>query len=1215
MRTYCFLELSFSRFSHSFAIPNRFQSQFEFHIHADIRKKYNVEEELFASSGNVVFPNFRAARELAAKINAARGVVGNAEKEMRAGHLNAMGLIDEINHVLVRLYEEQENPGVMTRAYQHLVSAIGKERTEDTLEQFLTAFPPVAVYRDQLTIGEYFERSTEGRINKEIALEEMTMLFLANFNPAFFPFKEMFDDTRLAQTTSYLAIITELEKFFSNEKPFGPDNEFLFDVLKKPVLANPNSLDAQLGFIKERYGLIISQKFLDKISGSFELSKEEERYIWEKLHGGGGGMPNVETFVPVYKRQPTLTPEERLRLERLKHVRPEDYVYDEPENFTQDTDWMPNVVLIAKNIYVWLDQLSKKYQREIKRLEQIPDEELDQLARWNFNGLWLIGVWERSLSSKKIKQINGNLDAVSSAYSLFDYEIARDLGGEEAFQQLNRRAWQRGIRLAGDMVPNHMGLFSKWVIEHPEYFIQSDHPPYPSYRFTGPNLSDDPNIELRIEDGYWGKNDAAVVFQRIDRRNGDTRYIYHGNDGTSMPWNDTAQLNLLRTDVREAIIQNIFHVARKFSIIRFDAAMTLAKKHYQRLWYPMPGTSGVPSRQDFGLTRAEFDELFPNEFWREVVDRFNGEMPQTLLLAEAFWLMEGYFVRTLGMHRVYNSAFMHMLMKEENGKFRSLIKNTLEFNPEILKRYVNFMSNPDEQTAIAQFGKDDKYFGVATVMVTLPGLPMFAHGQIEGFTEKYGMEYQRAYYNETPDEWLMRRHEYEIFPLTKKRNLFSHVHNFEFYDFHDERGFVNENVFVYSNRAGSERAIIFFHNKFAECRGWIKHSVPKAVTEGESSRSVTLGEGLQLDASEKIYYRFRERKSHHEYVVSGKDLMERGFRIELRAFQYAMFMDFQEIYDETGEYELVSRQLNGNGVVSLETVMQELKLKPLHEAIRKAVDLFDPVKIDHFVNAYENIFQEVATYSNTPINSSEIKEQFADYFVRTEKYFTTLQPEKTTVGMKKVQLAHWQNLSFSLFFSSLYRLVYDLEDVSCGADGIRSSEHVFQQFHLDELLSDIFVANERDHFTALNDLALLKALIRHRSYLTAAEFSDSGIVDQLFNDFETADFLNVNQHNDVWYFNREQYETLIHWIMALRFIFSSAHVKTDNPYSKAWSRNREMIGALISASKTTGYQVEKLKEAVSSLPKAEKITSKKFPSKRKQQGKTKKVAPVKKKPI
>ena len=75
--------------------------------------------------------------------------------------------------------------------------------------------------------------------------------------------------------------------------------------------------------------------------------------------------------------------------------------YDEPENFTPDMNWMPRVVVIAKNSYVWLDQLSKKYERNIRTLDQIPDEELDELARWNFNGLWLIGIWERSSASKK----------------------------------------------------------------------------------------------------------------------------------------------------------------------------------------------------------------------------------------------------------------------------------------------------------------------------------------------------------------------------------------------------------------------------------------------------------------------------------------------------------------------------------------------------------------------------------------------------------------------------------------------------------------------------------------------------------------------------------------------------------------------------------------------------------------------------------------------
>ena len=195
------------------------------------------------------------------------------------------------------------------------------------------------------------------------------------------------------------------------------------------------------------------------------------------------------------------------------------------------------------------------------------------------------------------------------------------------------------------------------------------------------------------------------------------------------------------------MIQTILDVARRFPVIRFDAAMVLAKKHVRRLWFPGPGEGGgaIPSRAEYGtMTQAEFDAAMPAEFWREVVDRVAAEAPDTLLLAEAFWLLEGYFVRTLGMHRVYNSAFMHMLRDEDNAGYRRVLKETLEFDPEILKRYVNFMNNPDEKTAVEQFGKGDKYFGVATLLATLPGLPMFGHGQFEGFAEKYGMEFRRA---------------------------------------------------------------------------------------------------------------------------------------------------------------------------------------------------------------------------------------------------------------------------------------------------------------------------------------------------------------------------------------------------------------------------------------------------------------------------------------
>ena len=106
--------------------------------------------------------------------------------------------------------------------------------------------------------------------------------------------------------------------------------------------------------------------------------------------------------------------------------------------------------------------------------------------------------------------------------------------------------------------------------------------------------------------------------------------------------------------------------------------------------------------------------------------------------------------------------------------------------------------------------------GWRRMMATLPGLPMFGHGQIEGFTEKYGMEYRRARYQEDPDRGLVARHEREIAPLLHQRWLFAESDNFLLYDFYRPDGSVDENVFAYSNRRGDHRALVIYHNRFRQ---------------------------------------------------------------------------------------------------------------------------------------------------------------------------------------------------------------------------------------------------------------------------------------------------------------------------------------------------------------------------------------------------------------
>lgn len=338
------------------------------------------------------------------------------------------------------------------------------------------------------------------------------------------------------------------------------------------------------------------------------------------------------------------------------------------------------------------------------------------------------------------------------------------------------------------------------------------------------------------------------------------------------------------------------------------------------------------------MTQEQFDYLMPNEFWREVVDRVATEVPGTLLLAEAFWLMEGYFVRTLGMHRVYNSAFMNMLRDEENAKYRSVIKNTVEFDPDILKRYVNFMSNPDERTAIDQFGTGDKYFGVCTMMATLPGLPMFGHGQVEAFTEKYGMEYKRPRYEENPNQPLVDRHMREIAPLLKNRHVFTESANFALFDFWLDNGTVDENVFAWSNRAGNQSALVIYHNKFANTAGTLHRSSFRTDKNTGSLYSTQIHEALALPGGHDAILAVHDNASGLHYLRYAKEIRERGLRLDLHAYQYHVLQNWREMIP-TPDYpwDALCADLKGTGVWSLDDALAKFKLRPVHRALRAAL--------------------------------------------------------------------------------------------------------------------------------------------------------------------------------------------------------------------------------------------------------------------------------------
>ncbi len=1151
-----------------------------------------------------------AVRQLASQVNIRRAEKSPHASKVHAGELIAAGLLEDILRYIVHQYCTIQCRGVTERTLVHIRQQRGLATVDEPVRMFVHLFPPLPVLEQSQTEERYLEQWSMGMPHDGRVMWEAVLLDLAMRNAAMALFSDLFDDRDLRRRSPYEAFVGGVAEYFQGTDPVEGTDRRLMELLREPAEAAPDSLEAQLQYILDHWIKILPPSLLKRILTVRDVIREETTW-----RGFGRG------------ESPVL---------RFRHGKSEglDESYPEPERFTADADWMSNVVLLAKSTYVWLDQLSKKYGRHIHRLDQIPDEELDQLAAWGFTGLWFIGVWERSSASREIKRRMGNPEAMASAYSLYDYVVAEDLGGEEALTNLRERAWRRGIRLASDMVPNHVGLYSRWIVEHPDWFVQLSYPPFPSYSFNGPDLSHDERVGLFLEDGYWEHRDAAVVFKRVDRWTGDVRYIYHGNDGTNMAWNDTAQLNFLLPDVREAVIQTILYVARQFPIIRFDAAMTLSKKHYQRLWFPRPGEGGaIPSRAEYGMTREEFDAAMPTEFWRDVVERVQSEGMDTLLLAEAFWLMEGYFVRTLGMHRVYNSAFMNMLKAEENSKFRDTIKNVLEFSPQVLKRFVNFMNNPDEDTAVEQFGKGDKYFGVAMMMMTLPGLPMVGHGQIEGYAEKYGMEYGRAYWDEQPDHDLVRRHEREIVPLMHKRYLFSHVENFVLYDFFTPSGHVDENVFAYSNKSGGECALVLYNNAYPSTSGWVRAStgINWGSTEAPDIRQTTLGEALGIRPQEAYYYVFRDCHSGLEYIRQGKQLNEQGLFVQLNGYHYHVFMDFREVFDHDGAWGQLAAHLAGTGAPSIDVARIELILAPVHEPFQKAfngtllenwadallgvrrpaktrqpadvgtpaakkctaveVEAASPLTAEHR-RGLEAFFAEVARREHRELDAAAVLESVEEDLARMRalrEWLEKSEPGHPTARALRQRLAGagakqrpaWRILGA---WAVLRRV-----GAALGESHIYNRAAWVDEWRLEKPLAEAFegVADE-DAGGGWEQASLTQLLLSHETILDY--LTQSGAAELLESIFETSfaqRYLRIHEHNGVVWLNKERLETFAEYAVITGLLEGVARAEQPD---KVWLGVLDTLAdardAFLNTAAEAGYRVDRLLEALEELDSA-----------------------------
>ena len=162
-------------------------------------------------------------------------------------------------------------------------------------------------------------------------------------------------------------------------------------------------------------------------------------------------------------------------------------------------------------------------------LDEIPDANLDALAKAGFDMVWFLGVWQTGPAARQVSATNADLlaeyrrvlpdfrdsDVVGSPFAVRDYHVHADFGGDKALARLRERLRARGLRLMLDFVPNHVAPDHPWVDEHPDFFIEG----------TAEQLAAQPQNWRRVQ----------IC--------GERRILAYGRDPYFAGWSDTLQLN------------------------------------------------------------------------------------------------------------------------------------------------------------------------------------------------------------------------------------------------------------------------------------------------------------------------------------------------------------------------------------------------------------------------------------------------------------------------------------------------------------------------------------------------------------------------------------------------------------------------------------------------------------------------------------------------
>jgi hypothetical protein len=488
----------------------------------------------------------------------------------------------------------------------------------------------------------------------------------------------------------------------------------------------------------------------------------------------------------------------------------------------------------------------------------------------------------------------------------------------------------------------------------------------------------------------------------------------------------------------------------------------------------------------------------------------------------------------------------------------------------------------------------------------------------------------------TSDSSLIERHEREIFPLLRQRRLFTDVANFLLYDFYTQDGFVNEDVYAYSNRTQeNESSLVIYHNSYASTKGWIFSSAAFSVKAGQGEKMLiqkTIAEGLGIDNQESLFCIFRNQINGLEYIRSNQEIFEKGLYFELDAYKYHVYTGFKQVQDnEWRQYAHLTEYLGGSGVPSIEEAMKEIFLQPIHNPFRELVNpgffqwIIDnipstgterkdskiPLVLDEAEQKTHYLLREIKQLSQSVRSEDDLASSIRIKLEAIMKFpilSQLLEDSEDKTLKQAIQYLNQKLVENSLFWNPLlgWLFTHQLGSILTDLGQEEVSRSWVDEWLLGKILANTFSISGFDENEAWRKVNLVKILIGHQNWdKTAHQKKDRTylILQSWLRDREVQTFVGINRYQGVLWFNKESFDDLLWWMFAVAAAeiispaVAKASVQKEEPEVSETGRldpasDREdgvvsrltacfeMIQKLQEAEDKSDYQVEKLLDFV-----------------------------------